>query len=85
MLLYSTWAAPQSTYICIRFFYKSFVLHLYLSVYKSFCAAPVGVCLEEPVLDLNVCFLGATGRVSVLQLYVSVYNSFVLHLDVPFY
>jgi hypothetical protein len=42
-------------YICIRFcVYKSFVLHLYVSVYKSFCAAPGCVCLEEPVLDLVV-------------------------------
>jgi hypothetical protein len=81
--------------------YKSFVLHLEVSVYKSlcctcknmcFCAAPGSVCLQEPVLHLYVQCTNCTCAF-VLPLKVSVYKrlvsahtcAFLLALEVPVY
>jgi hypothetical protein len=70
---------------------RAFVLHLDVSVKKSLCwtcrCCP-GFRLKKKNLNFIksvLMQLHVRGRVSVLQLYVSFYNSFVLNLDVPFY
>ncbi len=66
------------------------VLHLCISVYKSFCAAPERICLQEHMLHLcmpvyKTVWLQVKGFCATCMCLTPVYKSFVLHLDVSVY